>query len=312
MKTTARQAWVTAIAVSSMLLTFQQSHAQSNPKDNAAALFKTLTIRDSLVYDDLLNTCNMDELSTLLAPDFQLLQDNGGPKFTGVVGRDRFINDFRGYCARNNNPAVMKKVRRVVPGTLQAFATGENTAIQMGVQNYFLTKAGQPDRLIDVSRFINTWTLQNKAWKLTKQFISLESFHAPNTDSLYTTIEGLDAKLFGAINHKDLATLKDMYDETLEFYHDKSGFMNYQTSIEINARHFADTTAKYAERRALDKNSLEVYPIPGFGAMEIGMHRYFTSFDSRPEEVTASPRFVIIWQRKDNQWKVVKVVSYGH
>jgi len=138
------------------------------------------------------------------------------------------------------------------------------------------------------------------------------NFHAPNTDSLYRTIEALDAKLFGAINHKDMATLKHLYDESLEFYHDKSGFMNYQTSIDINARHFTDTTAKYAERRALVKNSLEVYPIPGFGAMETGMHRYFTSFNGRPEEVTASPRFVIIWQRKDNLWKVAKVVSYGH
>lgn len=108
-----------------MLLTFRQSHAQSNPKDNAAALFKTLAIRDSLVYDDLLNTCNMDELSTLLAPYFQLLQDNGGPKFTGVVGRDRFIKDFKGYCARNNNPAAMKKVRRVVPGPLQPLLPGK-------------------------------------------------------------------------------------------------------------------------------------------------------------------------------------------
>lgn len=312
MKTIARQIEVIAIAVFCILVTFHQSNAQSNLKDNGATLFKTLAMRDSLVYDDLLNTCNINELSSILAPDFQFLQDNGGLKFTGVVDRDRFINDFKSYCARNNNPVTMKKVRRVVAGTLQAFATGKNMAIQMGVQNYFLTKDGQPDRLIDVSRFINTWALQNGQWKLTKQFISLENSHAPNTDSLYTTVERLDAKLFGAINHKDLATLKNMYDESLEFYHDKSGFMDYKTSIEINARHFTDTSAKYAERRELDKSSLEVYPIPGFGAMEIGMHRYYTSFNGRPEEVTASPRFVIIWQRKDNQWKAVKVVSYGH
>lgn len=312
MNTTVRQIWVIAVAALYIFVPFHPCNAQSTAKDSTAALYRILAIKDSLVYDDILNTCNFNELSSILAPDFQFLQDNGGPKFTGVVDRDRFINDFKSYCSRNNNSAAMKKVRRVVAGTLQAYATGENTAIQMGVQNYFLTKAGQPDLLVDISRFINTWTLKNGEWRMTKQFISLENFHAPHTDSLYTTIEGLDAKLFDAINHKDLATLKNMYDESLEFYHDKSGLMDYKTSMEINARHFKDTAAKYVERRELDKSSLEVFPIPGFGAIEVGMHRFYTSFNGGPEEVTASPRFVMVWQQKGNQWKVVRVVSYGH
>lgn len=312
MKTTARQIVVLMVAALFIFAPFLQSNAQSNPKTSAAALYTTLSVKDSLVYDDILNSCNFNELSSILAPDFQFLQDNGGPKYTGVVDRDRFINDFKSYCTKNNDPTSLKKVRRVVPGTLQAYATGDNTAIQMGVQTYYLTKAGQPDRLVDVSHFINTWTLKNGEWKMTKQFISLENFHAPPTDSLYTTIEQMDTKLFDAINHKDLATLKNMYDESLEFYHDKSGLMDYKTSMEINARHFMDTTAKYVERRELDKSTLEVFPIPGFGAIETGMHRFYTSFNGGPEEVTASPRFVMIWQQKGNQWKVVKVVSYGH
>ncbi|WP_337045377.1 nuclear transport factor 2 family protein [Emticicia sp. 17c] len=313
MKTGSKQVWRIAIAaILSIFVTYYTTNAQSSSEISVAALNKTLAIKDSLVYNDILNTCNFDELSSILAPNFQFLQNNGGPKYTGIVDRDRFINDFKSYCIKNNNPASFKKVRRVVAGTLQAYYTGDSTAIQMGVQNYYLTKVGQPDQLIDVSRFTNTWVLKNGEWKMTKQFISLENFQAPHTDSLYITIERMDAKLFNAINNKDLTTLKNLYDESLEFYHDKSGLMNYKTSIEINAKHFNDTTAKYVERRELDKNSLEVFPIPGFGAMEIGKHRFFTSFNGGPEEVTASPRFVLIWQQKGDQWKVVKVVSYGH
>lgn len=44
----------------------------------------------------------------------------------------------------------------------------------------------------------------------------------------------------------------------------------------------------------------------------LGMHRFYTSFNGGPEEVTASPQFVMIWKKKGDQWKVVKVVSYGH
>jgi ketosteroid isomerase-like protein len=312
MKKTSKRIGGTVLLALSIFLTSHQSNAQSNTSADEAALYKTLAIKDSLVFNDILNTCNFDELSSILAPNFQFLQDNGGPKYTGVVDRERFINDFKSYCTRNNNPSSFKKVRRVVAGTLQAYMTSENTAIQMGVQNYFLTKAGQSDQLIDVSRFTNTWVLKNGEWKLTKQFISLENFQAAHKDSLYTVIEQMDTKLFNAINHKDLAALKSIYDESLEFYHDKGGLMDYKTSMEINAKHFADTSARYVERRELDKNSLKVFPIPGFGAMEVGMHRFYTSFNGGPEEVTASPHFVMIWQKKGDQWKVVKVVSYGH
>ncbi|WP_428661013.1 nuclear transport factor 2 family protein [Runella sp.] len=312
MKKTAKPVWRIAISALFVFATSYQINAQSTTKASEAALCKTLAIKDSLVFNDILNTCNFNELSSILAPDFQFLQDNGGPKYTGVVDRERFINDFKSYCTRNNDPASFKKVRRVVAGTLQAYTTSDNTAIQMGVQNYFLTKAGQPDRLIDVSRFTNTWVLKDGDWKLTKQFISLENFQAAHKDSLYAIIEQMDTKLFNAINHKDLATLKNMYDESLEFYHDKSGLMDYKTSMAINAKHFTDTAANYVERRELDKNSLKVFPIPGFGAMEVGMHRFYTSFKGSPEEVTASPQFVMIWQKKGDQWKVVKVVSYGH
>jgi hypothetical protein len=41
---------------------------------------------------------------------------------------------------------------------------------------------------------------------------------------LFKTIQSLDAKLFGAYNRCDLATLSSLVAEDLEFYHDVTGF----------------------------------------------------------------------------------------
>ena len=59
--------------------------------------------------------------------------------------------------------------------------------------------------------------------------------------------------------------------EDLEFYHDKGGLTNYEHTIS-----FMKEVAKNNNglRRDLVKGSLEVYPIPGYGAMEIGVHTF--------------------------------------
>ena len=60
--------------------------------------------------------------------------------------------------------------------------------------------------------------------------------------------------------------------------------------------------------RELVKGSIEVYPIKDFGAVEIGLHK----FHNNQEPVgTASKvgRFLIVWENKNNEWKIRRVVS---
>ena len=44
----------------------------------------------------------------------------------------------------------------------------------------------------------------------------------------------------------------------------------------------------------------------------IGMHRFFTTSGNREEKLTASPRFILIWQEMKGKWKVIRAISYGH
>ena len=127
---------------------------------------------------------------------------------------------------------------------------------------------------------------------------------APDSD-LFKTIHGLDAKLFDAYNHCDLATLGAMVSDDLEFYHDQTGLAvgkaPFLAAIKQNI-------CGKVERRLLE-DTLEVYPLKGYGAVELGGHRFH--HPGYPDNV-GDAKFVMLWQNKDSVWKVTRVISYNH
>jgi hypothetical protein len=70
---------------------------------------------------------------------------------------------------------------------------------------------------------------------------------------------------------------------------------------------FADNQAI---RRDLVAGSLEVHPIAGYGAIEVGAHRFCRTEDSKLDCGTF--RFMQIWRFKDCAWTVSREVSCGH
>lgn len=128
-----------------------------------------------------------------------------------------------------------------------------------------------------------------------------------NDTNLFKEIQLQDSLLFAAFNSRDINTFKNYFSDDLEFYHDKGGLTGLDNTVT-----FLKTTAAQNNqlKRELVKGSLEVYPIPGYGAMEIGAHQ-FCHFENGKEECGIF-KFVQIWQKKDGQWKITRVVSYDH
>lgn len=60
------------------------------------------------------------------------------------------------------------------------------------------------------------------------------------------------------------------------------------------------------------EGTLEVYPLNGYGAVEFGVQRFYSSAGSAPEKLTATARFVHLWQEQDGQWRIARVISYDH
>lgn len=57
---------------------------------------------------------------------------------------------------------------------------------------------------------------------------------------------------------------------------------------------------------------MEVYPVKGYGAMEVGIHRLYTAEPGQKEQVSPTAKFVHIWRKKAGTWQIVRVVSYDH
>jgi Domain of unknown function (DUF4440) len=124
---------------------------------------------------------------------------------------------------------------------------------------------------------------------------------------LYSTIAHMDSILFSAFNSRDTEKLKTLFTEDLEFYHDLGGLTNYTQNMEA----FKNTAEKNNDlKRELIAGSLEVYPVKDFGAMQIGEHRFCHTENGRPDCGTF--KFVHIWKKVNGEWKISRVVSYGH
>ena len=123
-------------------------------------------------------------------------------------------------------------------------------------------------------------------------------------EELTQTITALDKELFDAYNTCNIEKLGTLVTDDLEFYHDKTG-------LAVGKQVFLDAIKKNIcgkVTRELVQGSLEVYPLHGYGAVEIGVHRFHHPGDSDVGEA----KFVQLWQYKDGAWKISRVISYDH
>lgn len=122
------------------------------------------------------------------------------------------------------------------------------------------------------------------------------------SNNLYQTIASLDSTFFAAYNNCNIQTQASMFADSIEFYHDKSGLSTSKKDI-------LESTQKYIcgkVARELVEGSIEVSPVPGYGAVEIGMHRFHNLVE---KSVSRPSKFVIIWKNTGDKWVMSKVIS---
>ncbi len=141
-------------------------------------------------------------------------------------------------------------------------------------------------------------------------FVLADAQAVPSLDSIKSqeeltrAITALDKQLFDAYNTCNIEKLGTFVTDDLEFYHDKTG-------LAIGKQPFLDAIKKNIcgkVTRELVPGSLEVYPLHGYGAVEIGLHRFHHPGDSDVGEA----KFVQLWQYKDGAWRISRVISYDH
>lgn len=133
--------------------------------------------------------------------------------------------------------------------------------------------------------------------------LNTEHAYIPADQALQDTIVMMDSIFFHAYNICDLTTQSNIMSEDLEFYHDRGGLSTDKAAnIEAIKRNVCGKVT-----RELLKGSIEVSPVPGYGAVEIGKHRFHNNQEPNAESRYA--RFVIIWKREPDGWKITRVIS---
>jgi ketosteroid isomerase-like protein len=138
------------------------------------------------------------------------------------------------------------------------------------------------------------------------------------SDALTDEIRRNDARFFEAFFIAcDVDTVAAMVTDDFEFFHDKNGrnttsgkqFVTDMRAMCERRRIGEDFTA----RRELVDGSLQVYPLNNYGAIEIGVHRFYRTYpDGRAEEPTEIAKFTQVWKRDGDTWRVARVLSYDH
>jgi hypothetical protein len=131
--------------------------------------------------------------------------------------------------------------------------------------------------------------------------------NSPPQAELDKTIAGLDTKLFNSFNKCDLKQFGALLAENVEFYDDRDG-------LEVGREKQVEEVKDYIcgkVTRELVPGTLQVYRMEGYGALEIGTHRFHHPGHEDSEPV-GEAKFVHLWQYKDGSWMLSRIISYDH
>jgi len=127
--------------------------------------------------------------------------------------------------------------------------------------------------------------------------------------ALFDELARMDSTLFDAAYVTcDAGKVAALMVDDVEFYHDRTGL---QTGLQVR-----DSFQRLAQQcprgqgvaREVVAGSVRVYPIAGFGAVQMGEHR----FVERGAATVTVARFVHVWRRQDGAWKLARVLSFDH
>ena len=130
--------------------------------------------------------------------------------------------------------------------------------------------------------------------------------YTPADPVLHDTIVAMDRALFEVFDTCDLQTHASMISDDLEFFHDKAeeGYSNSKAQYLADMRNNDVCTHT---TRTLVEGSIEVHPIAGYGAVQLGWHSF--SNDREADSPSHASKFVTVWKKERGNWMVTKVIS---
>ncbi|MBC7985703.1 MAG: nuclear transport factor 2 family protein [Sphingomonadaceae bacterium] len=139
----------------------------------------------------------------------------------------------------------------------------------------------------------------------------------PEGEALTEAVAARDAEFFALFFEQcDPEAMRGFLTDDFEMYHDRDGVVvsTGAAMVEDYRGWCAGRQAPDAwrSRRELVRETLRVFPVPGFGAIEEGTHLFHERQGDGPERLVGRARFVQLWRLTDTGWRLSRVLSYDH
>lgn len=135
---------------------------------------------------------------------------------------------------------------------------------------------------------------------------------ATKEKEVYNKLAELDSVLFSVAYTCDTAKFASLITDDIEFYHDKGGVTKSRKAlVETTQKNFCEHP-EVKLRRELVKGSMQVFLMDNYGAIQTGEHRFYITEKGKPEKLSGQAKFTHLWQFRDNQWRIARVLSYDH
>jgi hypothetical protein len=138
---------------------------------------------------------------------------------------------------------------------------------------------------------------------------------APDTD-FFEAMAAHDQTFFErGFNQCDFAYLESAVHPQLRFYHDQSGFQDYEAFFR-NTRTYLCADPHRKPIRRIDADSLQVFPLHENGVLyaviHTGSHRFYLREPGKPDVPTGIARFTNVYVLDEGRWLLKEVLSYDH
>lgn len=134
---------------------------------------------------------------------------------------------------------------------------------------------------------------------------------------LYEEILKADAEFFKAFfDTCDVETVRRIIADDFEMFHDKGGLVStsgaeFVKMTQDKCKRQEDGT-DFLSTRKLVPETMKVYALNNYGAIQIGTHRFYALEKDKPDRLTETGQFTHVWKEENGQWKLARVLSYDH
>lgn len=142
--------------------------------------------------------------------------------------------------------------------------------------------------------------------------VKAQSSHAVEmTLKLEDEILYMDSLFWQSYNACDIDKFKTFLTDDLEFYHDKGGLTTTLATFMESIESGLCGNENWRLRREVVEGSVKVFPVPDYGAIISGEHLFYI-VENSTERLDGLATFVHVWQYKNGEWKMSRVLSYDH